>query len=100
MNKLTKFLFTDYEMEILTNKFKILSEESRIKILQTLHFKEKSVNEIVEDTGLMQANVSKQLKLLMQAGIVSFRIDGKMHLYSISDDQILKICKIICQNHK
>lgn len=98
MNKPPKFLFTDDEMELLTNKFKILSEESRIRILQTLNNKEKSVNEIVDETGLLQANVSKQLKMLMSAGIVDFRTEGKQHLYKISDNQVLKICKIICTN--
>ncbi|OGU61562.1 MAG: hypothetical protein A2X64_02460 [Ignavibacteria bacterium GWF2_33_9] len=96
MNKKSKFLFSSEEMVILTSKFKIMSEESRITILQTLHNAEKSVSEIVEETGFLQANVSKQLKLLSSGGIVTFRTVGKQHLYKIADDQILKICKAIC----
>jgi DNA-binding transcriptional ArsR family regulator len=96
MNKVPKFIFSESEMDILTSKFRILSEESRLKILQILQQSEKSVNEIVEETGYMQANVSKQLKLLAQGGIVTFRTVGKLHLYKIADDQVLRICKAIC----
>jgi DNA-binding transcriptional ArsR family regulator len=98
MTKNTKLIFTTDETHLLTSKFKILSEESRLRILQILHNNEKSVTDIVAETGLLQANVSKQLKLLNQVGIVTFRIYGKQHMYKIADDQILKICKIICQN--
>jgi DNA-binding transcriptional ArsR family regulator len=96
MNKGPKFIFSEDEVQLLTTKFRILSEESRIKILQILQNKEKSVNEIVEESGFLQANVSKQLKILTQGGIVSFRTDGKQHIYSIADDQVLRICKVIC----
>ena len=51
--------------------FKVLSELSRLQVLCSLKSGSKNVTEIMEETGLGQANVSKHLKILAQSGIVS-----------------------------
>ncbi len=96
----TKFIITEKDFSPLSSKFKILSEESRLKILQILQSGEKSVKEIVEESGFLQANVSKQLKLLNDFNIVQFRTEGKQHFYQIKDKQVLKICRIICESSR
>lgn len=90
-----KFL-TDAEIEHVAQRFKILSETSRLKILRSLFDGEKSVTEIIENTGLLQANVSKQLKILQNQGIVTCRPVGLMRYYSLTDFTIQKICKAVC----
>ncbi len=47
--------------------FKVLSEVSRMQVLCCLKSGAKNVTEIIQETGLGQANVSKHLKVLMQA---------------------------------
>ncbi len=90
--------FSDIELRQLADKFKILSEASRLKILRSLFVGEKCVTEIVKDTGMMQANVSKQLGMLQNGGILKCRQVGLQRFYSLTDDTIIKICKILCQH--
>lgn len=92
--------FTDSDLKLMTEKFKMLSKHSRLKIIRALFDGEKNVTEIINETGLMQANVSKQLKLLQNAGIVKCRPDGLLRYYSISDPTIKNICAAICEKNK
>lgn len=92
--------FSDTELKIMSEKFKMLSKHSRLKIIRALFDGEKSVTEIVNETGLMQANVSKQLKLLQNSGMVECRPDGLMRYYRIADPTIKSICAAICQSLK
>lgn len=89
--------FTDEELRMLSSVFKILSEVSRLKILRCLTDGEKCVTEIINATGLMQANVSKQIKLMQEAGIVECRPSGLQRFYRIVNPTILEICSIVCK---
>lgn len=88
--------FSESEIENLAGKFKILSEQSRLKILSTLFITEKCVNDIIEETDLLQANVSKQLKILADNKIVSCRKDGLKRYYKVIDPIVFQICEKIC----
>jgi DNA-binding transcriptional ArsR family regulator len=95
-----KVVFTDDDLQKLSNVFKILSEFSRLKILRTLLEGEKCVTEIINATGLMQANVSKQIKIMHDAGIVACRPAGLQRFYRIVDPAIIDICETICKARK
>ena len=95
-----KLLFNDDEVDLLSTKFKILSEISRLKILRSLFNGELCVKEIMAETNLLQANVSKQLKILADNNIVICRPDGLQRYYRISDNTILNICKSVCRSGK
>lgn len=56
--------------------FKVLSEVNRLQVLCSLKSGAKNVTEIIAATGLGQANVSKQLKMLTQVGMVVRRPKG------------------------
>lgn len=94
-NKSTKY--TDLQLAQMSKKFKIISEVSRLKILRTLFTGEKCVTDIINATGLLQANVSKQLRLLEDASIVTCRPHGLMRYYVISDPSIQSICNLMCE---
>ncbi|MFA5512242.1 MAG: metalloregulator ArsR/SmtB family transcription factor [Candidatus Kapaibacterium sp.] len=89
-------ILSDAEIEMIANRFKILSEASRLKILRSLFDGEKSVTEIIDNTGLLQANVSKQLRILQSNGIVSCRPEGLMRFYRLTDFTVQKICHAVC----
>lgn len=92
--------FTDSDIDHLSKKFKILSEGSRLKILSSLFDGEKCVSDIIEETGLMQANVSKQLGILQKQGILDNRTEGLKRYYRVVDFTILQICNVLCApNH-
>ena len=78
--------------------FKVLSELSRLQVLCTLKSGAKNVTEIIEETGLGQANVSKHLKILTQAGIVQRQPQGVSVYYEITDPMIFDLCELVCQS--
>ena len=76
--------------------FSILSEPMRLKILNLLRDGEKCVQDLVEATATSQANVSKHLKVMMQAGILSRRAEGTAAYYSVTDDLTYELCTLVC----
>ncbi|WP_373529465.1 ArsR/SmtB family transcription factor [Nostoc sp.] len=76
--------------------FKVLSEVSRLQVLCCLKTGAKNVTEIIAATGLGQANVSKHLKLLVQAGMVTRHPEGINVYCQISDPMIFEICELVC----
>lgn len=84
------------ELEQLSLKFKMLSEPSRLKILRCLTNGEKCVTEIIEETKLMQANVSKQLKLLQYSGMIKCKPMGLKRIYKLTDNTLMNICLQFC----
>lgn len=76
--------------------FAILSEPMRLRILNLLRDGEKCVQELVEATQTSQANVSKHLKVMLQAGILSRRSVGTSAYYSVADPLIYDLCNLVC----
>lgn len=76
--------------------FKLLSEVSRLQVLCCLKSGPKNVTEIIEITGLGQANVSKHLKMLANAGIVAREQQGVCVFYQISDPLLFELCELVC----
>ena len=66
----------DEFLDLISEKFRMLSDSTRLAILRTLMQGERNVTQVVEETGRTQANVSKHLKMLAGAGLVSRRKDG------------------------
>lgn len=84
------------QLRVIAERFKALGEPSRLEILNTLKGGERSVTEILETTGLGQANVSKHLQMLFSAGFVDRRKDGVSTLYRLADGDVLKLCDLMC----
>jgi DNA-binding transcriptional ArsR family regulator len=83
-------------MQQVAEYFNILSEPMRLKILSLLQDDEKCVQELVEATQTSQANVSKHLKVMLQAGILSRRTEGTSAYYSVEDPLIFELCHLVC----
>jgi rhodanese-related sulfurtransferase len=67
---------------------KALSAPSRLALLDLLCQSEKTVETLVEDSNLALKNVSAQLKVLKDAGLLKSRKVGKYVYYSISDEKV------------
>ncbi|AFZ35290.1 transcriptional regulator, ArsR family [Stanieria cyanosphaera PCC 7437] len=76
--------------------FKVLSEVSRLQILSCLRAGPMNVSEIGEATGLGQANLSKHLKMLTEAEILSRQPQGVSVYYEIKDPMIFELCELVC----
>jgi DNA-binding transcriptional ArsR family regulator len=85
------------QLERVANLFRAFSESTRLAIVQELKSGELSVSEIVERLTTSQANVSKQLKLLYDAGLVGRRKLGTQVLYRIADPMVFELCRIACE---
>ena len=83
-------------LQLVANRFKILSEPIRLRILQTLQNGEKSVTELTEAVESSQPNVSKHLKILQDAGIVNRQQIANTVYYSIADESIFTLCETVC----
>lgn len=86
----------DELLDRMAEKFRLLGDSTRLGILRTLMDGEKSVGRVVEETGGGQANISKHLKLLYEAGLLSRRKDGLQVFYRVSDPLVEKLCGLVC----
>ncbi|GAB4214387.1 MAG: metalloregulator ArsR/SmtB family transcription factor [Synechococcales cyanobacterium] len=77
--------------------FKMLAEVSRLQILCALQQGSLNVSEIMAATGMGQANVSKHLKLLTQAGLVHRHPQGVSVYYEIANPAIFELCEVVCK---
>ncbi len=77
---------------------KSMAEPTRLKILRSLHDGDKTVSEIIEETGASQSNVSKHLAILTATRILTFRKEGTSTYYRIADPNITGICDTVCRS--
>lgn len=83
-------------LEAVADYFKILSETSRLHILQCLKDGPMNVMELCEATELGQANLSKHLKVMAQAGVLSRQPKGTSAYYEIADPLVFEFCELAC----
>lgn len=97
---MSKEILSDEALAMVASRFRLLAEPTRLKILQTLGKNEMNVTELVEATGAGQANVSKHLAALLEAGIVARRKDGLTANYRVEDETIFDLCDTVCARLK
>ena len=85
-------------VELIAERFRVLAEPMRIRLLDALRDGEATVQELQETTGASQQNVSKHLLVLLHAGIVARRKEGNFSVYSIADEAIFSLCEEVCGN--
>jgi DNA-binding transcriptional ArsR family regulator len=83
-------------LDLVAARFKLLAEPMRLRLLHALQDGERNVTELVELTGATQANASKHLGLLCDAGILSRRKEGMHVFYAIADPVIFELCNLVC----
>ncbi|MGB0121139.1 MAG: metalloregulator ArsR/SmtB family transcription factor [Solirubrobacterales bacterium] len=83
-------------VEMISQRFRVIGEPMRIRLLDTLRDGDKTVTELVEALDASQQNVSRHLGVLHQAGIVGRSKDGNFVRYSITDESIFAICEMVC----
>lgn len=92
------FDYGSVPFELMARRLKALADASRLAVLQRLCAGEKCVTELVEETGLGQANVSKHLRILLGEGFVLARRDRRNVFYRLSNGMSEEICTIICRS--
>lgn len=83
-------------VELIADRFRALSEPTRIKLLDRLRDGEATVLELTELIGTTQQNVSKHLGVLQRNGIVARRKAGNFAYYRIVDEGVFALCEAVC----
>lgn len=96
MQKPESFPMTSAQMEGAARIFSTLSEPSRLKLLKVLMSEGCTVGELVEMTGMKQGNVSKQLGLLREVGLLLSEREGNFVRYRIKDPMVVDLCRLVC----
>ena len=87
---------SDEALGLIARRFAVLAEPMRLRLLHTLFNGERNVNALVQASGSTQANVSRHLQTLAEAGILSRRKEGLQVFYAIADPSIFELCELVC----
>jgi DNA-binding transcriptional ArsR family regulator len=96
--KISPPVITEEALEMIASWFRVLAEPSRLRILRSLEEGEKNITDLVAATGLTQANVSRHVQSLAQAGMVGRRKEGLVTMCYIADPAITDLCDTVCAN--
>jgi DNA-binding transcriptional ArsR family regulator len=83
-------------LEVIAERFRVLAEPMRIRLLDALRHGPATVGELARVTGASQQNVSKHLGVLRGGGLVSRRKEGNFSLYEIADEGVFDLCEQVC----
>jgi DNA-binding transcriptional ArsR family regulator len=73
--------------------FEVLAEPTRRRILDLLLDGERAVGELVKRLKLSQPGVSKHLRVLRDAGLVSVRIEAQRRIYGIRPEPLAEVAE-------
>lgn len=76
-------------LEHMADRFRMMSDPTRLQILAVLGEQELSVQDICDRTGYKQSNVSKHLRILREIGAIACEQRSYYHYYRVIDPQIL-----------
>jgi DNA-binding transcriptional ArsR family regulator len=82
--------------ELIAQRFRVLGDPLRIKLLDRLRLGEATVQELTEASGSSQQNVSKHLRVLLAAGVVRRRQEGNFARYAVADEGVFALCDEVC----
>lgn len=77
--------------EVLATFFQGLSDPTRVRILELLAERPRTVTELQRDLGLAQGRVSSHLACLRWCGYVSATVEGRYNRYEIVDPRVREI---------
>jgi DNA-binding transcriptional ArsR family regulator len=84
--------FPSETVDALAERFRLLSEPSRLRLLCMLAGGERCVGDLAVELGCTQANVSKHLAMLADAGLLRRRKAGLNCYYSVADESVFTVC--------
>ena len=85
-------------LELIAERFRVLAEPARLQLMNAMRDRELTVGELVDRTGLGQANASKHLQMLRAHGFVERRKEGLYVFYRIADPEVFQLCKVMCDH--
>lgn len=83
-------------LALVAERFKVLAEPARLRVLDALRHGPRHVTALVDATGLQQANLSRHLQQLYLHGFVVRSRQGTFVHYAIADPQVFALCDLMC----
>ena len=90
---------TDSVLDEVARQFRTLGEPLRLKILQCLGDRERTVGELAEAVGGSQPNISRHLNTLHKGGLLTRRREGNSIYYGVADPVVFQLCDLVCKHH-
>ena len=90
-----KLIDRDEDIQQASQAIKAIAHPLRLKILCVLGDSEISVQDIVEQVGTSQSNISQHLAILRDKGVLSTRKDANRVFYRIEDLRTLKLVSLM-----
>lgn len=90
-----RLLEGDESIEQASRSLKAMSHPLRLKVLCTLNDQELSVQEIVEQVGTSQSNISQHLGIMREKGILKARKNANKVYYRVGDPRTLKLISLM-----
>ncbi|MHB8657598.1 MAG: ArsR/SmtB family transcription factor [Solirubrobacteraceae bacterium] len=84
--------------DLIAQRFRVLGEPMRVKLLDHLRDGAAAVTELQEATGASQQNVSKHLGILHSEGLVTRVKEGNLVRYAIADESVFALCEQVCDS--
>ncbi len=85
---------TEAQVKHTASFFKVLGDETRLRILYALFEKEQCVGELCDSLAMTKSAISHQLRLLKMDALVKSRRSGKNVFYSLDDQHIFDILQL------
>ncbi len=82
--------------ESVARYFLVLAEPARLRILHSVCQVERTVSEIVADTGLTQSNASRHLNMMYRMAALRRRRAGAQVYYRVADATLTEVCRAVC----
>ena len=102
-NKDSHILYDDTDIIRAARCLKAMSHPLRLKILCVLGTQSISVQDIVEQVGTSQSNVSQHLAILREKNILGSKKEANRVYYFIDDERMLQLIKmmrdVFCSTH-
>lgn len=84
-------LLEENGIDKLARIYKALGDPSRLKIIYVLSKSPLCVCDIATLLDMTQSSISHHLRMLRDLNLVKFRKDGKLVIYSLDDDHVLRL---------
>ncbi len=83
---------------LIAKRLRVFGKPMRLRILQVLEDGKRPLSDMVDLLSSSQSELSRHLRALCQAGVLSRRREGPNHQYSIADQRVLKLCDLVLRS--
>jgi len=87
----------NHAIDAVASYFAVLSEPTRIRIMDAVCEEDKTVSQIVEELGASQTNVSRHLGIMHRSGVLARRKHGNQVYYGAADAAMVDLCRSVCK---